>query len=360
MKITNYKSITLLILVLLSLFLVACGGGGEDAPEPTADAPEANTDNAGAGSPDSPISPNMTPVNTPFVPSGDTSPFGDAIGGPGGSVDSGEEPVTDFSTLQPGQQVFIQGEITAVEDGVLGEGVIRDEQGNGIRLILPLPRLGDLDGQVTNLRGLLTSPETEGGLPSLSNPIVVADLLALDNTTPPFLLGEAPPPAQDTENDTGSAPSFAPGDAPFMTLQAPETLSISLSANATALGAYDGLMAAIPDQLEGLNWLSAEGSRAQGWRLLFNNPAGNTNITYIISPEGAIERVSSLGAPVPGFNNPIDRAQVVVDSDIVEAQLAVSESVLDPTLILLSTANGIEWHSTVGESSFVLDATTPR
>ncbi|MDX1995620.1 MAG: hypothetical protein SF029_24765 [bacterium] len=168
-----------------------------------------------------------------------------------------------------------------------------------------------------------------------------------------------PPPMFGPE---GTAPVVPPGSFGGMGMLQGEALDFTLEENLTALAAYDALIEEISGEVEGRVLTIIRGSQATGWTFDFYSEEEDNNVSYMVSPDGtALRGPVSPALPLPGVGNiPLDREQIVVDSDdvVAFAQSAGGPPTPDVQMVLNATAEGVRW-STISPTPVFVDATVP-
>jgi hypothetical protein len=242
--------------------------------------------------------------------------------------------VEDFSSLTPGEQVAISGEIIVPQDETDESGqpiaVIADGKGNEVRVLLPPPVVMQYEGQRVRLMGNVLEPEEEEGR------LRIQPISPIDTG------------AEATEEAAGGPPV--------------ELQIIQLEPDLTALQAYDALIEELGDDLDDLDWISLVGNQASGWTITFYDPATDTNSAYTIYGDGTVQVAEMLPfALQPVVDNiPLDRARIVVDSDQVVEMIDDQGGPLVATEVLLTlqatSAETIEW-TTDSPALGAIDAT---
>jgi hypothetical protein len=336
----RHRPVMLAVMIGLALLLAACGGdepgelptpfvlGSEETPEVDAPTPEPENDTQAAADAEIDEVDDTDPPDEPDEPAPPGPPLDDAPPGPGDDADPPGavriEILTDFSTLSPGDLAVLVGQLQALEEtDAAGEElfVIVDEAGNEVLVDLPPPIAQSHEGEAVEMEGEIAAPgEGETRLRLLVSNIRAAGEGVDD--LPPFL----------TEADDDV---FAPG---------PRSLEIELEAELTALQAHDALVVALEEELAGWDWMELSGSRLIGWTLVFVNPEDDSLSAYLVEMDGSVWRVEPEqdapmvfdAPPGPGEPDvtpevdparplPLEREQIVVDSDQVEQMTAPAD-----------------------------------
>jgi hypothetical protein len=352
----RHRPVILAVIMGLALLLAACGGdepgelptpfvlGGEETAEVDTPIPEPENDTQAAADAETEETDELAPPDepgdidvpdesgaidepdesdepdVPGPPQDDLPPPQDDAGPPGFvPIDI----VTDFSALSPTNLAVLVGQLqTVAEAADDGEElfVIVDEAGNEVIVELPPPIAQSYADEAVEIEGEIVAPaEGESRYRLLASHIVAAGG-ELDDL-PPFLM--------EADDDV-----FAPG---------PRPVDLELDAELTALQAYDALVAALDDELDGWEWVELAGSRLIGWTMLFAD-ADESLRAYLVAADGSVWQVEpDRDAPMvfdgppgtefpevtpeaaPDLLQPLERARIVVDSDQVEQATAPAE-----------------------------------
>lgn len=341
------------IALLIGVFLLAaCGGGDSDGSLPTlfptlesegpplaaeVTPPLAEATAPAEITPDGPPSPESPPA-----PGSDGAPVGVSL-------------TEDFSALTPGETVALVGLVDILTENGTLVAVLRDAQGSELQLLqVPLGMVEPMAGQPVQVIGLIVSADET---PTGRLGIVPSSLSAAAGEN-------APPDASGPLPETSAEPGAAGGQPPFAgpPVVQGEPLDIQLEANLTALQAYDALLPLIEGDLEGYFWSSASGTPEIGWTFEFFNAEDNSATAYLVAPDGTVRLTTATPFfAVPGGQiYPIDRARVVVDSDVVVQAVRIPDAPpIGSPLITLRALDEtrIEW-TALGVTPVVIDATT--
>jgi hypothetical protein len=392
----RHRPVKLAVMMGLALLLAACGGeepgelptpfvlGGEETAEVDTPIPEPEDDTQAAAD----AEPEPTDeVAVPDEPGDADAPDessaidepddGDETGVPGPPLDDMPPPqddagppgltpieiLTDFSALSPADLIVLMGQLQALaEAGDDGDDlfVIVDEAGNEVIVELPPPIAQAYEGREVEVEGEIVAPAAgESRYRLLASHILVVGGEIDD--LPPFLM--------DADDDV-----FAPG---------PRPVDLELDAELTALQAYDALVAALDDELDGWEWVELAGSRLIGWTVLFADADENLR-AYLVEVDGSVWQVEpDRDAPLvfdapPGADSPestpeaapdrlqpLEREQIVVDSDQVEQATAPAEDedrppfAAYPLLTLRVEADDLPVWIVAEVEVITIDATTP-
>lgn len=286
--------------------------------------------------------------NAPPGPPIDTTSSPLNVGPPGANVNA----ITDFSTLSIGDSELVSGILSIVDGTDAQVAVLTGEDGSLLEVDTPLAMTEPMVDQQVDMFGeiVAASGGTDAEFAIVPTAITAAGGLGLD----------AP-----TNNTDGSVPPVADDNAPPFpgAVLGEEVLDIELDSDLTALQAYDALVESLGDALDRVYWFSATGSEGSGWTFEFIDDEAQTLTRYTVNNDGQVTR----SEPVPSVplaedeSLALDREQIVVDSDVVTAQLEdTSNTPFGAPLITLavSAEGGIDW-IIVGPEPIIIDATQP-
>ena len=388
---THNRRILLVLLMLMAVLIVACGGddGDDSGANDTQDTVQG--DNFPPG-----FDPNAEITPDPSVPDDLPPFFGENSDGPPDIGDDGEEGgdsalpfgdgrppgidpsagpgtvITDFSTLEPGQRVTLMGRAVLLPEADANGNPITlliDSNGVEVRFFgLPLDIASNMSNADWNLTGMIQDEREDGRLvlEARADQMPTAVLPDVPDTLGANPGGDAPFPIDPmvTADPFGVA---IPGQPPGLPGSDYVNTGITLEVpdDVTALAAYDALAAALAEDLSNTELLEISGSPQAGWLMQFRLTDAELTTTYRVEPGGAV--LNSPPAPVIDIpiaaTIPIDRARVVVDSDVAAAQFMPSENEGPPIgmlagVSLRATEDGnIVWTSP-NTPGTTLDATT--
>lgn len=287
----------------------------EDEPQPPATPAEPDADDMAEVDD---ATDDEQPAGPPFDTSGEVTLPADP---PGFITDdlpfAGGDPITDFSELELGVPLLLVGELR-IEQAEEGAGEILlliDEAGEELFMIFPPPAAQPYDGEMVEVLGVLDEPTDASDdrrvlLPSSVQAVGAREAFEAGGL-PPFMEGSTSSPL-----------------ALMMDLLTP--LEIELEPELTALGAYDALIDALDDELEGLDWVALRGD-SSAWFIDFRDAEAEVRITYVVTATGdALVAEPETDIQLPGaLIDALERERIVADSDQIEAVLDELEADAD-------------------------------
>ncbi len=228
-------------------------------------------------------------------------------------------PITNFSELIPGVSVTISGTLHLITDeSGATTPVVVDEAENQISVQISPEFLAQYIDQSVQISGIVAQ---ENDRLVLQSPTIMT---SVNPQSLPFLQVDPQSPSLPIATFT------------------PETLTLRLAPNLTALATHDALVESLGDELADLDWIGITGMPIMGWTVNFYDTVDRLSIQYIVTPEGTVQRRRIASEPLLCItNNPISRAQVTVDSPQVIEQIGTSEVTI--TLRALGCDTPPEW-----------------